>query len=163
MERTESTDYNKQANDFLTEHHLTLDTAFKGDKCPPWRKGKPTSRDACPECGSVHGDLYRVTIRRPTHDAVWSNGEPGPRSLSFNFWGSYADQQDGNRPSAYDVLACISSEVYCPESFGLFCSDFGYDQDSRQAEATFKRCAAFAVKLGAFFSESELEALAEIR
>jgi len=72
-------EYEKQATDFLTRHNLTLKIAFKGDKCPSWDT---------PE--HIHGDQYRVTIKRDDTN----------RSLSFNFWNSFADKQDGKRPTA---------------------------------------------------------------
>ena len=40
-------------------------------------------------------------------------------------------------PTAYDVLACLDI-LYADCNFDCFCSDFGYDTDSRQAEKTYK-------------------------
>lgn len=85
------------------------------------------------------------------------------RSISFDFWNSLHDVQQGKSPTAYDVLACVSGDVYSPETFEDFCSEYGYDADSRKAEQTFKAVDKFARKLRAFFSESEIEALSEIR
>lgn len=66
-------------------------------------------------------------------------------------------------PSAYDVLACISSDVYCPETFAEFCADYGYEADSIKALQTFRRCSAFAKRLRAFFTAEELSQLSEIQ
>jgi len=39
-------------------------------------------------------------------------------------------------PTMYDVLACLTK--YDPGTFENFCSDYGYDTDSRSAERTYK-------------------------
>lgn len=66
-------------------------------------------------------------------------------------------------PSAYDVLACISSDVNCPNTFEDFCSEYGYESDSIKALQTFRRCSRFAARLRSFFTPSEIEELQEIR
>ncbi len=66
-------------------------------------------------------------------------------------------------PGAYDVLACISSDANCPETFADFCAEYGYESDSIAALQTFRRCAAFGKRLRAFFTADELAALSEIQ
>lgn len=66
-------------------------------------------------------------------------------------------------PSAYDVLACISGDAYTPETFADFCAEYGYESDSIKALQQFRRCDRFAKRLRAFFTESELQELSEIR
>lgn len=83
--------------------------------------------------------------------------------LVFDFWGSQNDAATGRQPSAYDVLACISSDAYTPETFEDFCAEYGYEADSIKALQTFRRADRFAKRLRAFFTEAELEALSEIR
>lgn len=42
------------------------------------------------------------------------------------------------KPTALDVLECLKSDITHSEvSFNEFCSNFGYDTDSRQAEETY--------------------------
>jgi hypothetical protein len=139
-------DYEAQGREFLTRLGLTFKAAFKGDRCPPWEDG---------QC--IHGDRYRVTIKRTAALA------DRPDSVSFDFWNSKRDMQDGKEPTPYDVLACISQDVLCPETFEDFCRDYGFDTDSRKAEATFRRVRGLARKLQAFFTPEEIEALQEIR
>jgi hypothetical protein len=129
-----------QAQAFLDQHKLKLRTTYKADKCPLWCDGN-----------CQHGDRYRITISRKAESR-----------LSFDFWNSQNDSAEGKEPTAYDVLACISSEVHCPNTFSEFCSEFGYDEDSRKAPAMFRRCDSFATRLRAFFTEEELKALSEI-
>lgn len=136
-------DYEAQANKFLADYGFTFRAAYQGGKCPLWCDG-----------GCCHGDQYRVTLKR-TGDAR--------KSVSFDFWNSLNDSQQGKTPSAYDVLACISSDYYTPDTFEDFCSNYGYDEDSRKAEQSFKAADKFARKLRAFFTEAEATALSEIQ
>ena len=58
----------------------------------------------------------------------------------------------------YDILACIPSDFSAGQmSFREFCSDFGYDQDSRTAKKIHKRCIKQYVKLSQVFTAQELE------
>lgn len=140
------TDYDKQAADFCAKYGLTVKITRAQDNTPP-----PWAYDGGIQ--SPHGDKYIVSIRR----------KDSPRSLSFAFWGSYADTQEGKDPSVYHVLACTSSDIYTPETFAEFCSEYGYDGDSRKALATFKRCDRQARRLRVFFAdEAERAALSEI-
>lgn len=68
-----------------------------------------------------------------------------------------------SRPTAYDILACISSDVNCPETFKDFCGDYGCEEDSIQALQTFRRCSRFAKRLREFFTKQEQEELSEIQ
>lgn len=137
-----TTDHDKQATDFLEKYKIHFTASPGTDKAPPWAEpGKPHGKQWC----------IRLLGTTPT----------GLRAVAFPFWNSIAAA--GEEPSAYDVLACISGDVTCPETFADFCSGYGYDEDSRKAEQTFKRCRDFAVKLQAFFTEQEQEDLQEIQ
>lgn len=136
-------EYDEQAESFLNAHNLRFRAVQHADTCPPWTK--------CPPC--IHGDRYRITISR----------KDGGR-ISFDFWNSLRDQQDGvTTVPAYAALSCISNDAYTADTFQGFCEGVGYDEDSREVEQTWKRCNKFAKRLRAFFSESELEELAEIQ
>lgn len=133
-------DYDKQAADFLKSTGVKFSAVLSDTKDPLWSKN------------GVHGHHYRITLSR------------SGKRVSFDFWDSAARMQEGvTTVSPYNVLACISSDSSCPDTFEEFCSEFGYDQDSRQAEQTFKNLSKFSKKLKVFFTESELEALQEIR
>ncbi len=136
-----SYEYHAQAKSFLAKHGLRFRATHKAEKCPLFCDG------TC-----KHGDQYRVTISR----------KAGGR-ISFDFWNSLHDMQNGTQPHAYDVLACISGDTYCAETFEDFCADFGYDTDSLKAQDTWKRCAKFAKRLQAFFTADELTQLVEIQ
>ena len=179
----ETMDYNKQATDFLDKHGLTFEAEFVGKNCPPRAEGtdRKTKR-SCTKCGGVHGWEYRITL---LETAVREDGKMRHvREISFPFWNSWADcynEVNGGKqyingrwvyfetkralevPSAYDVLSSISSDTYCETSFEGWCDEFGYDKDSRRAEAMHKRCMEFALQLRQFFTDAEIEDLREIQ
>ena len=65
-------------------------------------------------------------------------------------------------PTAYDILTCITK--YDPGTFEDFCSDFGYDTDSRSAKKTWKAVCKEWKNISKLFPEPEvLEALSEIQ
>lgn len=63
-------------------------------------------------------------------------------------------------PSAYSVLACLNT--YGGDTFKDFCANFGYDEDSRMAEKTFKAVQEQENNLRRLFSFEQLDALNEI-
>lgn len=63
-------------------------------------------------------------------------------------------------PSVYDVLACLSK---CdPGTFEDFCSDYGYDEDSRTAERVYFAVQKEYTQLARLFTPEQMEELAEI-
>ena len=145
MKATEKNQYDEQAEKFLTDCGLTFKaTRAKTQTTPPWDIP-----------GERSGLRYWITIARA--------GKGTRGRLSFPFWDSIAAREAGTTPRAYDVLACISGDIFTPETFSEFCAEYDYSEDSRKGFATFKRCDRFARRLRAFFSEDEQEQLAEIR
>lgn len=147
--------YEQSAIDFLAKHGIAFRAVLaKVQKAPKWA-----------DDGSEHGLQYRVTLSRKTRPGGVNAVCVSP--LSFDFWDSIAAKEKGEVPSAYDVLACISGDVHCPDTIADFCSEYGYNSDSRAEYratcALFKRCSTFAKKLRAFFTETEIEGLSEIQ
>lgn len=64
-------------------------------------------------------------------------------------------------PSEYTILCCLTK--YNPETFEDFCSEFGYDTDSRRAKKTYKAVVKEWLMITSLFSDEELEALREIQ
>lgn len=81
---------------------------------------------------------YRVTLRRK-----------GRRLTVPFFMGSALT----NEPSAADVLSCLCSDANAPEDFEEFCSEYGYDQDSREAERLWKACLVCGKKVRQFLGD----------
>ena len=157
MKTTTTSQYDQQAETFLTSNGIKFRATISDTKTPAWSdKGK-------------HGHHYRVTLSSGTR-ATGKRNENGGVSfrkgsrLTFDFWSSIADAEKGIQTvKPYDVLACISGDAYTPETFKDFCGDYGYEQDSIKALQTFRRCSAFAKRLRTFFTDAELEQLQEIR
>jgi len=57
----------------------------------------------------------------------------------------------------YSILCCIHSEFYCPPIFEEFCSEFGYDTDSRKAFDTWQNCLKQSNLLHRIIKETEIE------
>jgi hypothetical protein len=157
-------EYDQQANDFLSRNGLKFRATLSDSKTPAWKQ----EGEAC-------GHHYRCTIWR-TYEHTrpqsisrkdWTarvrRSSMHPERLTFDFWGSIKDAEDGKHPTPYDVLACISGDVYTPEMFKDFCSEYGYESDSIKALQTFRRVSAFAKRLRTFFTAQELEQLTEIQ
>lgn len=63
-------------------------------------------------------------------------------------------------PTAYDVLACLTK---CdPGTFEDFCSEFGYNADSRTAEKTYKAVCKEWADVCRLWSDAEIEQMQEI-
>jgi hypothetical protein len=92
-------------------------------------------------------DIYKITLRN-------SKG-----SYTFKFGQSIANC--GQEPDAYDVLAGLTT--YDVGSLEDFCSEFGYDVDSRKAEKIYKAVCKEYQNLCRLFTSEQLEKLAEIR
>ena len=62
----------------------------------------------------------------------------------------------GVTPSAADVLDCLASDsntIDNARNFEDFCSDLGYDSDSRKAEKIYKACRHAAKRLRNFIGD----------
>jgi hypothetical protein len=69
------------------------------------------------------------------------------------------------RPDLADVLGCLLLDGECyrnAESFDEFCSNFGYDNDSRNAERIYNECMETGRKFARFVSSSEVEEIREL-
>lgn len=61
-------------------------------------------------------------------------------------------------PTAADVLDCLASDASGVENAGTFeewASEYGYDEDSRKAERTYKICQKQAAQLRLFLNSDE--------
>jgi hypothetical protein len=166
------TEYDTQSETFLASNGIKFRATLSDTKTPAWAdSGK-------------HGHHYRVTLSKGKHcsrcGSVWNGaarecgncglfenqdiGMIQPSRIAFDFWGSIADANKGIQTiRPYEVLAAISGDAYTPETFADWCAEYGGSTDSLKALQTYRRCAAFAKRLRAFFTAAELEQLQEIR
>ncbi len=94
--------YISTAKNFLKSCNAKMSITFK-------RYGKHFEDD------KDYRNIYTVKIDR--------NG----KSFSFQFGDSVMNTQNGNRPTCYDVLACL--QKYDVGSFENFCDEYGYTID----------------------------------
>lgn len=64
-------------------------------------------------------------------------------------------------PNAYDVITCLQKSD--PGTFEDFCSEYGYDNDSRKAEDVWRACCAEWDKVRRFFTPEEVGQIQEIQ
>lgn len=102
--------YEKSAVLFAQKHGVKL--SFIGD--PEYKKHFADDRD--------YRYVFKCRLSR------------GGKSYTFNFGQSIND--GAKKPTIYDILACL--QKYDCGSFENFCSEFGYDTDSRKAEKIYK-------------------------
>lgn len=153
MKTNTTSQYDQQAATFLDSNGIKFRATLSDTKAPAWGDG------------GEHGHHFRVTLSKgkPCTSEYTGNIRSAAR-LTFDFWSSIADHKAGIKTvSPYSVLACISGDIFCPETFKDFCAEFGCESDSIKALQIFRRCSAFAKRLRAFFTQAELEQLAEIQ
>lgn len=106
-------EYTRMANDFIKNHNAKMTISHISDEYGTWEISPMTG-----------GYLYRVRIDRKM--------ESGNRSWSFEFSDCKANMLENQRPTKYDVLACI--EKY--EPYGDvwdFANEFGYEICDRES------------------------------
>jgi hypothetical protein len=132
-------DYQARAEEFLRQRGIKFKASFTEYACH--FDGDKEARDN-----------FRCTFSR--------NGQ---RLIIPNFGQSINDSDGagGKPPTAYTVLACITKSD--PGDLENFCSEYGYDTNSRKAERTWRAVVKEWKKVRAFFTDSELEAMQEIQ
>jgi hypothetical protein len=83
----------------------------------------------------------------------------GPRSMTVYFSKGFA--HNGAEPTAPEVLDCLASDAssVVDASFEDWCSEYGYDTDSRKAEQTYKTIRRQARRLRDLFSSDAFKTL----
>ena len=120
-------------------------------------------------------DIYKITLSRGNRKYSFEFGQSIARS---GFYASYGRQKyelprekmnlknhelkivKPIAPTLYDVLACL--QKYDVGTFEDFCSEFGYETDSRNAKKTYKAVVKEYNKMCSLFNNDELEVLTEI-
>lgn len=130
--------YIAQAEDFLTEtgtHFekvlITENANFDGDK-PHWKRCKYVATF------SRNGKTKSFDFT----GRVWNCPNSTPIKTTYDFWKMRQIERrqdkemiEAKKINAYDVLSCLTKNDV--GSFNDFCSEFGYDTDSRKASDTY--------------------------
>lgn len=70
------------------------------------------------------------------------------KRASFEFWGSIMSPEISTDNDLQHAFYCfLSDAVSAKNSFEDFCSEFGYDTDSRKVESIYKACERSLAKL----------------
>lgn len=72
----------------------------------------------------------------------------GRKQLTIPFSMGYGHH--GKEPSLAGVLECLASDANVNPDFEDFCSEFGYNTDSRKAEKIHRSCLSIAKRLDKF-------------
>ena len=132
-------EYTEQADKFLAAHGIKFKAVYL--------EHGPHFYDD--DERGVERDIWRLSLRR------------GTRGFSVRFGNSEAASDYGNTPpTAYNMLAALTK--YDPEDFPSFCGNYGYNEDSREAEKTYKAVRREWDKVRRFFAAAELEELQDI-
>lgn len=118
------TEYEELAYKFLTKYKIKMTITLLGNRPARW---------------TPHGLCYQVTMRKFT---------PTNKQCSFRFWDSLANKEQEEFPTAYDILACLSSEISFDDP-----EDIVEELGGTLTDA--KITARFAKKLQKFFTPQE--------
>ena len=102
-------DYTKQANEFANKFGVKLSVIGE----PEYKKYFSDDKE--------RRFVFKLRIKR------------NKKQYTFTFGQSISE--GSKEPNLYQVLTCLTK--YDPDSFENFCSEFGYDNDSRKAEKVY--------------------------
>lgn len=75
------------------------------------------------------------------HNKVTVKNLDNGKRTSFDFWGSVVNPRVESEYDLLNAFYCFVSDALAGvDSFENFCSDFGYDIDSRNAEKIWRAC-----------------------
>ena len=174
----QSNEYTEQADKFLTDTNTTVKIEYL-------KHGKHFDDDQT-------RDIYKITISRNGRKFSFEFSNSIIDSGIINAWGkefyNVAFRHNGQNavlaqhvidaklhkldvarfkaltprvsPSSYSVLACLTK--YDCGTFEDFCSEFGYDIDSRKAKKTYKAVCKEWKNVQSVWTDDEIEQLQEI-
>lgn len=150
-------EYIKQATDFLQKTHSKMKIEYVGLAVNKEWKEKEK------RC------LYEITLTSSRGSMIfdfWDSIQNTKiRTMPFDVYNVRANKELAAKkkaavPSVYDVLACLTK--YDPGTFEDFCSNYGYDEDSRTAERVYFAVQKEYAQLARLFTPEQMEELAEI-
>ena len=150
-------EYIKQATEFLQKTHAKMKIEYVGLAVNKEWKEK---QKRC---------LYEITLTSPRGFMIFdfwdSIRNTEIRTMPFDAYNVQANKELAAKkkaavPSVYDVLACLQK---CDlGTFENFCSDYGYDDDSRTAMRVYLAVQNEYTQLARLFTPEQMEELAEI-
>lgn len=120
---TTKSEYDLQAEAWADKYNVKMTATFIG-----YRKFFVDDKDS--------RNVYSITLTRFIQR--YHSGPDLNRCMTFDFGASLNDTRDEASPTLYDVIACIEKGE--PEPFESWCSNYGFDTDSRKALHTYVAC-----------------------
>lgn len=142
----------KSLTDFIAENNITM-TVRRADRNPNWPDNLDGFHYACILSRTFEGSARYTNLQ---------TGETKPRTYTKRMTVPFSTGSGWTRePSAADVLGCLSDDSASIKDYDFeeWCSNLGYDTDSRKAEKTYKACERQAAKLEAFLGSDLYETL----
>jgi len=177
------TDYQKQANDFLMKTGSKLEIEFlkNGKHFPTDKENRDIYRCTLSRGSRIYtfnfgqslansGFYYTMGRQKINIDRKYLQPEYSKNLIHHIKKDSgYAFMNNGKSdvihypktPNAYDILSCLTK--YDPGSFEDFCSEYGYDEDSRKVEKIYNEVVKEYTQLCTLFTDSEMEEMQEIQ
>ena len=168
MSKQLKTEYDLQAEKFIADTNTTITKTYTGHRL--YFDGDKEKR-AC----------FHITVSRDKQSFSYDFGQSIVGSYkAANSEGRYFMAQgnfavycaDLHRygiietktpPSDYSLLSCMASDSYESDSFDNWCSNCGYDSDSRKTLDLYLKCEKIASDINRFFTDAELDPLREIQ
>lgn len=163
--------------DFVTKYEVEMTATLvefnAKDDTAKGHDGKPWHHDAWSlEIKQKHG---RVTERFSFRTGTGNRVNAGPamhheleslgdvvRARGRSFYIDKGSRWEAKAPKLADVLQCLASDAGAlEETFEDWCSNYGYDSDSRKAEKTYRACVETAQQLVRLFGFDGLRELRE--
>ena len=175
------TNYEKQATDFLEKTGCTMTITYKETR--EYFPGEKEKRDVYSvkiergrriwefEFGNSIKDSEFVAVYGKTKYPIPEKFREKSNSeitlyVKWNLQSDFGTVKADHiirpvAPSEYSILACLTK--YDPDSFENFCSEFGYDTDSKTAERTYKAVRDEWMNVCRIWNDEEIEQLQEIQ
>jgi hypothetical protein len=121
---------------------------------------KYTDHNPLMEGEGIRMDHWKVTLERGSRSVVRSVDDITPRRMTLTF--SKGLGHHGAEPTAEEVLDCLASDASGIENardFEDFCSEYGYDTDSRKAEKIYKDTKHQTERLRKFLGDEAFDTL----
>lgn len=180
MKTIEKTEYDIQAETFIKETNLTIKKIYTGHR---FYFAGDKERRACFTIVIIRGnksitfdfgnsifDSYQIKnwdvknnkIYRPLEqrDFTLKAVNEDLRRLSPGHYEILRESETA--PSDYTILATMSNESQCPDTFEDFCSEYGCDLDSITARDNFLKILKVSSDIKRLFNDEELDLLREI-
>lgn len=130
------TDYERIAKDFCKKHGVTVAFRFLGNA---------TNR------------LWDETVIRP-HYRVTIKTTRG--QMTVDFWDSLYSLTHDEKPTEYEIFSCLEKYEVC--DFYEWCTEYGYNTDSRRAERLWRLCRRQWASVQRVFTDDQIAELREI-